>query len=622
MPETRPATILTMDDAEILREAMAMYLESHGYRVLQAADGREGLALFAAEHPDLVLIDLRMPVMDGLEVLASLRESAPDVPAIVVSGTGLLQDALQAIRLGAWDFITKPLPDMAVLLHAVRKALERARLLAENARYQQGLEEEIRRRTKDLETAGRRLEEQNLFLKTLIESIPNPIFYKDAEGRLMGVNESFCRLVGRGRDELAGRRPEEVFPDDQTGLFGSIDLESLSPRAAFSHEAAFVDAAGQPRHLVVGKSAYPDAAGRPAGLVGVINDLTAHKRLEDRLRQSEARYRLLVDTLPTGIVELDKNGMFRFANPSFDAIFGYGPRQLLGTNICGLAADELGKNRIRNLLQPGEPGSPAKGICNIKSKTRDGRILDVRIDWSETTAVHDTGTAPAQRTGFIAAITDITDLERAKDVVQRSLDEKQVLLAEIHHRVKNNLQIILGFINIQAEEAASDGERDRFARLETRIRSMALIHQQLYKHGDLSTIDMAEYAQTLTQSLASIFRHTMATVAVTCDCQTFHLHLDKAVPCGLLLNECITNACKHAFLPGQPGQLTVRMRLTDGQATILVADSGRGLPPEFDLETTQSMGMTLIKELTRQLAGELHFATGPGLRVEVRFATA
>ena len=622
MDQTNPATILTMDDAEILREAMAMYLESHGYRVLQAQNGQEGLELFAANHPDLVLIDLRMPVLNGMDVLARLRELAPDTPTIVVSGTGLLQDALQAIRLGAWDFITKPLPDMAVLLHAVRKALERARLIAENTRYQQGLEEEINRRTRDLEAAGTRLEEQNLFLKTLIESIPNPVFYKDTEGRLLGVNESFCRLVGRGRDELAGRRPEEIFPDDQAGLFGSVDLQKLARQAAASHETAFVDAAGQPRHLVVGKSAYTDAAGRPAGLVGVISDLTAHKRLEDRLRQSETRYRQLVDTLPAGIVELDKNGMFRFVNPSFDAIFGYGPRQLLGTNISGLAADEHGKSRIRDLLHPKQPGGRTKGACNIKSRTRDGRILDVRIDWSETPEAGEIGAAAPARAGFIAAITDITDLERARDVVQRSLDEKQVLLSEIHHRVKNNLQIILGFINIQAEEATSDDERERFARLETRIRSMALIHQQLYKHGDLSTIDMAEYAQTLTQSLASIFRHAMANVAVTCDCQAFHLHLDKAVPCGLLINELITNACKHAFMPGQPGRLAVHMRLTDGQAAISVADSGRGLPPDFDLDVAQSMGMTLIKELSRQLNGEIRFTMAKGLRVEIRFASA
>ncbi len=354
MTDAPKAVILTMDDAEILREAMAAYLENHGYRVLQAADGREGLEVFEAARPDLVLIDLRMPVLGGMEVLTTLRQAAPDTPTIVVSGTGLLQDALEAIRLGAWDFITKPMADMAVLLHAVQKALDRARLLDENRRHREHLETEIARRTLALE---------------------------------------------------------------------------------------------------------------------------------------------------------------------------------------------------------------------------------------------------------------------------RSLEEKKVLLAEIHHRVKNNLQIILGLVNIQAEEADSEAERERFSRLETRVRSMALIHQQLYKHGDLSTIDMAEYAQTLVNSLVAIFRHTMAGVAVICDCQAFQLSLDKAVPCGLLLNELVSNACKHAFAPGQVGRLTIRMSLEAGQAAIEVADDGRGPGPDFSLEAAQTMGMTLIRELTRQLEGTIRRLPGPGLRLFVVFPT-
>ncbi len=484
MSEVR-ATILTMDDTELLRESMALYLEDKGFRVLQAANGRVGLELVAREHPDLVLVDLRMPEMSGMEVLSRLREIAPDTPAIVVSGTGLLHDALEAIRLGAWDFVTKPMADMDVLLHAVNKALERARLLAENARYQQGLEAEIVVRTRDLEETRHRLEEQNLFLNALIESIPNPLFYQDREGRFLGCNESFSRLVGVARDRLTGRLPEEILQTDRIGLFDRTDLDALARSGPIAFDTALVAPSGEMRHLALGKSVFPDAAGSPAGMVGVLSDFTA--------------------------------------------------------------------------------------------------------------------------------------LVRAREAVERSLDEKSVLLKEIHHRVKNNLQMILGLISIQAEDAVGDAERDRFARLEMRIRSMALIHQQLYQQGDLATIDMGEYAQALTRNLAALFREVMAGIRVSFDCAPCRLRLDKAMPCGLLLNELITNACKHAFHPGRPGELRVETGMEEGRARIAVADTGRGLPSGFDLEGCQTMGMTLVKELTRQLRGDVRLENRNGLRVVVDF---
>jgi len=122
--------ILTIDDEDLLRESLAVYLENKGFDVLEAPNGRLGLECFIAERPDLVLVDLRMPEMDGLEVLARLRALSPDTPSIVVSGTGILQDALEAIKRGAWDYVTKPIADMEVLGLAVDKALERGATVA------------------------------------------------------------------------------------------------------------------------------------------------------------------------------------------------------------------------------------------------------------------------------------------------------------------------------------------------------------------------------------------------------------------------------------------------------------------------------------------------------------
>jgi putative two-component system response regulator len=152
-----PTRILTIDDEPVLRESIAAYLEDSGFSVMQAENGRQGLEVFRREKPDLILVDLRMPEVDGLDVLSAVRAEAPGTPIIVVSGTGVMQDAIEALRRGAWDFVTKPIADMAVLEHAVAKSLERAELLRDKAAYQSGLETRIHERTADLERANAQL---------------------------------------------------------------------------------------------------------------------------------------------------------------------------------------------------------------------------------------------------------------------------------------------------------------------------------------------------------------------------------------------------------------------------------------------------------------------------------
>jgi serine phosphatase RsbU (regulator of sigma subunit) len=163
-----PARILTIDDEQLVREVITAYLEDSGFKVLQAGDGQTGIDLIRAEQPDLVLCDLRMPGMDGLQVLATVTREFPDLPILVVSGMGGISDAIQALKLGAWDYVTKPIEDMAVLEHAIGHALERARLRRENREHREHLEvvnEQLRQTVRQLredEAAARRIQFQLL----------------------------------------------------------------------------------------------------------------------------------------------------------------------------------------------------------------------------------------------------------------------------------------------------------------------------------------------------------------------------------------------------------------------------------------------------------------------------
>ncbi len=201
--------ILAIDDEPVVRESIAAYLEDSGFEVIQAGDGQEGLQRLRAEAPHLILLDLRMPEMDGLQFLDIMKREAPDTPVIVVSGTGVLQDAIEALRAGAHDFVTKPILDMAVLEHAVKGAFERVRLRTENERYREHLESEIAKRTRDLVERTRALEISNQNLQKEIAQ------RKKAEATLRSQEQKFR--------ELADLLPQTVFETDVHGVFTFIN---------------------------------------------------------------------------------------------------------------------------------------------------------------------------------------------------------------------------------------------------------------------------------------------------------------------------------------------------------------------------------------------------------------
>ena len=141
--------ILVIDDDDTVRKSFCLFLEDHNYTLIEAANGGIGLSLFQSETPDLVILDLRMPEVDGYQVLKQVSTASPDTPLIVISGTGRIQDVVEALHLGAWDYLLKPVNDLSMLIYTIQKALERVRLLNENRSYQLHLEEEVERRTRE-----------------------------------------------------------------------------------------------------------------------------------------------------------------------------------------------------------------------------------------------------------------------------------------------------------------------------------------------------------------------------------------------------------------------------------------------------------------------------------------
>jgi len=279
------ATVLTIDDDALIRQSLKDYLEDIEFKVLEAEDGNHGMDIFQCERPDVVLLDLRMPEIDGLEVLAKIRQIAPETPVIVVSGQGVMTDVVNALHLGAWDYILKPINDMSVLGHTVKKAMERARLIRQNRRYQEHLEQKVTKRTKELEQSNKALQESEERFRELAELLPEAIFETDIQGKCTFANyKAFARFGYRKEDFDRGINGFDLIaPEDRESAFAEAK-RVLHGEDIGLKEYTMLKKDGQTFPALFRSSAiFRD--NKPIGLRGIVIDITDQKRLEAQLRQ-------------------------------------------------------------------------------------------------------------------------------------------------------------------------------------------------------------------------------------------------------------------------------------------------------------------------------------------------
>lgn len=215
----------------------------------------------------------------------------------------------------------------------------------------------------------------------------------------------------------------------------------------------------------------------------------------------------------------------------------------------------------------------------------------------------------------------IAERIKEEERIKSDLLEKEMLLKEVHHRVKNNLQIITSLLSLQSNYIADPHVQTMMRECQMRVRSMALIHEQLYRSGNLAKIDFADYVEHLTSNLFSTYSISPDRVQLTSHVDHVTLDTGTAIYCGLLISELVTNCLKHAFPDGRSGEIHIRLQAEPDKRILLsVSDNGLGLPPKFDLTEASSMGMLLVQTLTEQLQGAINFHRDAGLRVEITFA--
>jgi two-component sensor histidine kinase len=221
--------------------------------------------------------------------------------------------------------------------------------------------------------------------------------------------------------------------------------------------------------------------------------------------------------------------------------------------------------------------------------------------------------------GLSKVLRDITDQKLAEQRMIQSLREKEILLREIHHRVKNNLQVITSLLNLQVERVSSAAARSALTESQDRIRSMAFVHQMLYKSKDLAHIDFLEYLRNIVDSLVRSYRGEQRAVRASVNGIPIQLDIDRASACGLIVTELVTNSLRHAFPQGRSGHIAVQVSVRGEEIVLAVSDDGVGLPEQAKLDASPTFGLQIARALTQQLEGTLEVDTRYGTAYEVRF---
>ncbi len=342
-------------------------------------------------------------------------------------------------------------------------------------------------------------------------------------------------------------------------------------------------------------------------LARAINDMTTSI---SRRTVSRTYLNNILDSMAEMLFVIRPDGTIQRANRAAQQQLGFDGGQLRNMSIDAILDDgPLFTDAERSALQ-------RQGFVDHAERTlRTDKGAAVPVLFSRARI---SGEGDADQ-NIVCVAQDITNRKQAEAQIKASLREKEVLLREIHHRVKNNLQIISSLLHLQSNQVEHEAARALFAESQSRIRSMALIHERLYQSDDLAQVDFAAYLDSLTKHLFRSYDVQRGTITRTVHADGGPLSVDRAIPCGLIVNELVANALKHAFPDGQSGTIRVHYAEESGAAQLVVADDGRGAPEGFDTDTSDSLGLRLVRGLVQQLNGALVIHHDDGLRFTVTF---
>ncbi|NGP88211.1 PAS domain S-box protein [Fodinibius halophilus] len=341
----------------------------------------------------------------------------------------------------------------------------------------------------------------------------------------------------------------------------------------------------------------------------IVRDLTEQKKAKEKIRRHEEMFHKLFLNAPSAMVMVDSENRVKMTNQSFEKLFGFKEEELLGRDIDAIIVPE-GDSEVPRF--PGKRFVEGRFFEDVIRYTKGGEAKDILL--AAIPVILD-GEPIA---GFGIYI-DMTERKENERKLQQSVKEKQVLLEEIHHRVKNNLAIISGFLQLQAFEIEDTKTKEVLSDSQLRIQSIAIVHEMLYQSDDFADISFETYVKRLIKTVEQTLPLDYQHIDIEISAPDVALDINQAIPCAILINELVTNAYKHAFKGRKTGKIWISLEQNADLINLEVRDDGVGLPDDFNISDQNSIGMNLIQTLTQQLDGNLSVDSKDGSSFKVCF---
>jgi PAS domain S-box-containing protein len=582
-------TILAVDDVPDDIKIIEEILKDE-YQVKAATSGEAALKIARGNPPpDLILLDVMMPGMDGFEVCRNLKEDAAGatIPVIFLTAKAMTADEKLGFELGAVDYIRKPV-DPEIIRSRVKSQLEQKErtLRASEVRY-----------------------------RRLFETAKDGIMVVDiATDKIVDVNPALAAMLGLSQESFLGKKVSELE------FLGDI----WSRKTELRRKDAPLETPDGRRIFVESVRASYRANNREVTQLS-IRDVTKQVEAERERDELSARLSHYLSTSPTVTYSLalkDGNAQWKWVSENIRNILGYSIEEALAKDWWFLninASDRAGALDIISELSRHEI---AHREYRFAKKNRD--VVWLR---DEMRLVRGSGA----ESEIVGTLTDISAEKKAEEEIilqnrrlESALGEKSVLLREIHHRVNNNMQVIISLLNVSSQDIDDPGVREKLEDITRRMHSMAIIHEQFYESQDMSRIDFALYLRQLLERLKAEFPRSAVDATAACATGEALVNLEQAIPAGLIVTELLTNAMKFAYPEGSAARaIRLSQRLwPDGTLEVEVRDEGVGLPPGFDPQTAPSLGMMIVRTLSKQLDGSVEFRGGSGTVATLRFPIA
>ncbi|RPI15900.1 MAG: PAS domain S-box protein [Ignavibacteriae bacterium] len=426
------------------------------------------------------------------------------------------------------------------------------------------------------------------------------------------VNDEFVRLSGYTMDEYNSLERENylklLYEEDRDGLVKSYENWMLNGyKGIFRYEYRFINKQNRILWLDVFFHGEADEAGKVRTINQIYIDITDRKLSEEKVN-------LLAHALESTaemISITDLNNCIIFANKAFLQGYGYTKEEIIGKNIKILGSDRNEQNIHTDILY-----STIGGIWSgeLWNKTKDGNEFPVLLN---TSRIFDSN---GRVVGLIGVAVDISERKKMEEKLRHMLKEKEILLKEVYHRVKNNLQVINSLLHIQSHEIKDNAAKEMIKEAQTRIKLMSGIHEKLYRTKDFTKIDFSGYIKDLTDNLKSAYPVNEKQINLIIESHDINLGVDKAIPCGLIINELVSNAYKYAFEGKDKGSIFIKLYTDEtGKYVLEVQDDGIGLPQKIDFREADTLGMSLVTTLTSQMDGEIEMINKNGVKFIIKF---